>query len=197
MFDIGWSEMAVVALIALLIIGPKDLPKTMRTLSQWVRKAKAMTREFQSGIDDMIRESELDEARKAIDSVSSTSIENSIADTVDPTGSVKESLSDIQKTAASTTADSPDKSKASANPLPGGGFRAKPEETPSSTAAANSGSDATASDGAQPEPAAPLSEVVQNPASVAPPHSISPPAEPAAADAGASATDGRKAGQGG
>ena len=197
MFDIGWSEMAVVALVALLIIGPKDLPKAMRTLSQWVRKAKAMTREFQSGIDDMIRESELDEARKAIDSVSSTSIENSIADTVDPTGSVKESLSDVEKTAASTTTDSQAKSGPSANPLPGGGFRAKSDETPSSTAGANSESDSPDSDGGEAEQAAPLSEVVQNPASVAPPHSISQPAEPAAADAGASATDGRKAGQGG
>ena len=171
MFDIGWSEMAVVALIALLIIGPKDLPKTMRTLSQWVRKAKAMTREFQSGIDDMIRESELDEARKAIDSVSSTSIENSIADTVDPTGSVKESLSDIEKTAASAADDSQDEKKTIAKPLPGGGSRAKPVETPSSTAAANSVPDAAASAGAEHRyPLQPLTKVVQDPdASVAPP----------------------------
>ena len=49
MFDIGWSEMAVVALIALLVIGPKELPNTMRMVGRWTRKARALTREFRSG----------------------------------------------------------------------------------------------------------------------------------------------------
>ena len=45
MFDIGWSEMAVVALIALIVIGPKELPKAMRSLAKWTRKARSMARE--------------------------------------------------------------------------------------------------------------------------------------------------------
>ena len=60
MFDIGWSEMALVALLALIVIGPKDLPRVMRTASHWVRKARALGREFQSGVDEMIREADLD-----------------------------------------------------------------------------------------------------------------------------------------
>lgn len=198
MFDIGWSEMAVVALVALLIIGPKDLPKAMRTLSQWVRKAKSITREFQSGVDDMIRESELDEARKAIESVSSSSVENTIADAVDPTGSVKESLADIEKTAGSDAIEGTAKSGPSPKPLPGGGFRPKPEEAPASEVADTSPPDAPASDSGGQEESEALSEVVHNPSPMAPPHSLTPPAEPGNAGAvdGAAegAPDGRKAG---
>ncbi len=59
MLDIGWSEMAVIALLALVIIGPKDLPRVMRTMGKWAHKARSVSREFQSGIDDMIREAAL------------------------------------------------------------------------------------------------------------------------------------------
>jgi len=69
MFDIGWSEMAVIALIALVVIGPKELPNAMRIVAKWARKARSLAREFQSGVDDMIREADLDDARKAFDSM--------------------------------------------------------------------------------------------------------------------------------
>ena len=49
MIDVGWSEMAVVALIALLILGPKELPQAMRMMARWVKKARAVSREFRSG----------------------------------------------------------------------------------------------------------------------------------------------------
>src|SRR3546814_2023005 len=67
MFDIGWSEMAIIAFVALIVIGPKELPRTMKTVAQWMRKARSLTREFQSGIDDIVREAELEDARKALD----------------------------------------------------------------------------------------------------------------------------------
>ena len=57
--------MAVIALIALIVIGPKELPQAMRAASKWVRKARALAREFQSGVDEMIREADLEDARKA------------------------------------------------------------------------------------------------------------------------------------
>ena len=56
MFDIAWSELGVIAVVALIVIGPKDLPKVLRTIGQWTAKARSMAREFQSGIDDMVRE---------------------------------------------------------------------------------------------------------------------------------------------
>lgn len=92
MFDIAWSELGVIAVVALVVIGPKDLPKVLRTVGQWVAKARSMAREFQSGIDDMVRESELDELRKAAKSVSDFSVENEIKKTVDPDGSLEKTL---------------------------------------------------------------------------------------------------------
>jgi sec-independent protein translocase protein TatB len=64
MFDIGYAELLVVAVVALLVIGPKDLPNVMRTVGQWVGRARGMARHFRSGIDTMIRESELEEMEK-------------------------------------------------------------------------------------------------------------------------------------
>ena len=64
MFDIGYSELLVIAVVALIVIGPKDLPRVMRTVGNWVGRARGMARHFRSGIDTMIRESELEEMEK-------------------------------------------------------------------------------------------------------------------------------------
>ena len=64
MFDIGWQELFIVAVLALIVVGPKDLPKTIKTVMTWVRKARSMARDFQSGVDEMVREAELDEVKK-------------------------------------------------------------------------------------------------------------------------------------
>ncbi|MEK9970574.1 MAG: Sec-independent protein translocase protein TatB [Ferrovibrio sp.] len=94
MFDIAWSELGVIAVVALVVIGPKDLPKVLRTIGQWTSKARAMAREFQSGIDDMVRESELDELRKAAKQVSDFSIENEVKKTFDPDGSLEKQFAE-------------------------------------------------------------------------------------------------------
>ena len=64
MFDIGYSELLVIAVVALIVIGPKDLPRVMRTVGQWVGRARGMARHFRSGVDTMIREAELEEMEK-------------------------------------------------------------------------------------------------------------------------------------
>ena len=64
MFDIAPTELLSVALVALVVIGPKDLPRVMRTVGYWVGRARGMARHFRSGIDTMIRESELEEMEK-------------------------------------------------------------------------------------------------------------------------------------
>jgi sec-independent protein translocase protein TatB len=86
MFDIGWSEMAVIMLVALVVIGPKDLPRLARTLGQWVAKGRAMAREFQRSLEDMAREAELDDVKRQIEKVGRTDIKKSIEKTIDPTG---------------------------------------------------------------------------------------------------------------
>lgn len=64
MFGVDSSELLVVAVIALLVIGPKDLPKAMRVVGQWVGRARGMARHFRSGFDTMMREAELEEMEK-------------------------------------------------------------------------------------------------------------------------------------
>lgn len=64
MFDIAPTELLLCAVIALVVIGPKDLPKAMRVVGHWVGRARSVARHFRSGIDTMIRESELAEMEK-------------------------------------------------------------------------------------------------------------------------------------
>jgi sec-independent protein translocase protein TatB len=56
MFDFAWSELALIAVVALVVIGPKDLPRVLKVVGYWVRKARGVAREFQGSIDQMIRE---------------------------------------------------------------------------------------------------------------------------------------------
>ena len=64
MFDVAPTEFMLLAFVALLVLGPKELPKLMRTVGNWVGKARAVARQFRSGFDEMVRESELAEMEK-------------------------------------------------------------------------------------------------------------------------------------
>ena len=64
MFGVDSTELAVVAILALIFIGPKDLPKVMRTVGYWVGRMRGMARHFTSGIENMVREAELEEMEK-------------------------------------------------------------------------------------------------------------------------------------
>ena len=64
MFGIDSSELLLIALIALVVIGPKDLPRVMRTVGHWVGRARGMASHFRAGVDNMIRESELADMEK-------------------------------------------------------------------------------------------------------------------------------------
>jgi len=67
MFDIGWSELMVVAVILVVVVGPKDLPGVLRGLGRVTRKMRGMADEFRRGVDEFIRESELQELKKSVD----------------------------------------------------------------------------------------------------------------------------------
>ncbi len=84
--DIGWAELAVVAVIALVVVGPKDLPRVLRTVGGWARKARAMAREFQGTLDDMVRESEFDEIGKDVKSIAGYDVTKELENAIDPTG---------------------------------------------------------------------------------------------------------------
>src|SRR3546814_9807172 len=89
MFDIGWSELAVVAVVALIVIGPRDLPRVLYTAGKMAGKARAMLRELQQGIEDIGREAELEDMRKKIESARDFDLNRQIRNTVDPKGEIE------------------------------------------------------------------------------------------------------------
>jgi sec-independent protein translocase protein TatB len=90
MFDIGWTELAIVALIALLVIGPKELPATMRMIAGWIGKIRGLAREFQSGLDDMMRETELDKLKEQAQGVMHGDLDGMVENTIDPDGKIRD-----------------------------------------------------------------------------------------------------------
>jgi len=90
MFDIGWQELFIVALLALIVVGPKDLPKAIRTISTWVRKARMMARDFQSGVNEMVREAELDGIKDNL--TKPQDLKKTMTDMVDPDGELSKGL---------------------------------------------------------------------------------------------------------
>jgi len=169
MFDIGWSEMAVIALLTLIVIGPKELPRVLRTVGQWVRKAQSLAREFQRGLDDMAREADLEDAKKLIDTGRSiANPKKMVMDTLDPSASVGEEFKDLQKAMSADAPDSastekPDTTKPQTDEQ---SDRAAVDEAPAKDKTAK---DKTAK-----------ATVVKQPVNVAPPDSITPPPEPTA-----------------
>jgi sec-independent protein translocase protein TatB len=69
MFDIGWSELVVIAVVALIAIGPKELPGVLRMIGQWMSKARKMAAEFQGQFQEAMREAEMADLKKSFDEV--------------------------------------------------------------------------------------------------------------------------------
>ena len=92
LFDLGMSELLLIGVVALVFIGPKDLPKALRVAGFWVRKARTLSREFQTSVEQMIREAELDEMRQELKKATEIDLEKQFRETIDPTGSLAESL---------------------------------------------------------------------------------------------------------
>ncbi len=119
MFDIGWTEMMVLAVIAVVVVGPKDLPKIIRTVGKWVGKARSMAREFQSSLDDIAKEAELDDIKKQIDKAGAdfekaaqdtaeqADFGRELEHTVDPSGTL-DKVFDTSDPAVDSSTDLPD-----------------------------------------------------------------------------------------
>jgi sec-independent protein translocase protein TatB len=105
MFDIGWSEFVVIAVVALIAIGPKELPGVLRMVGQWMGKARRMASEFQGQFQEAMREAEMADLKKSFDEVKEaasgftggnimTSLQKDVGDAL--------KIDDIDKPAAST-----------------------------------------------------------------------------------------------
>jgi sec-independent protein translocase protein TatB len=112
MFDFAWSEIMVIALVALVVIGPKDLPRVLRTLGKWASKARVVAREFQSSVEQMIRESELEDVRREMEKATSANLTQEIEQSIDPKGEVQAALAG---TAGSTEINMPEATQAASD----------------------------------------------------------------------------------
>ncbi|WP_407051359.1 Sec-independent protein translocase protein TatB [Methyloraptor flagellatus] len=73
MLDIGWSELLIIGVVALVVVGPEELPQLLRTVGQWVGKVRRMAGEFQNQMNEAIREAELDDVKKSVEDLRSLS----------------------------------------------------------------------------------------------------------------------------
>lgn len=89
MFDIGWQELFIVAILAIIVIGPKDLPRAVRTVMQVIRKLRSMAGEFQAGLDEVAREAELDDIRREANKIAHYDVTKEIKDNLDPDGEIE------------------------------------------------------------------------------------------------------------
>jgi sec-independent protein translocase protein TatB len=109
MFDLGWGKIVIIAVIALVVIGPKELPAVLRTVGQWMGKIRRMAAEFQSQFQEAMREAEMADLKKSIDAI--TDATRGIGTGFDPLSSVTKDLENTFKetpaTAASDVAPTP------------------------------------------------------------------------------------------
>lgn len=146
MFDIGWSELMIIAVVALVVIGPKDLPQAIYGIGKWVRKARLVARDFQGHVDDMMREAELDDLRKQALKARDINIKQMVEDQLDPKGELKKAFDlPAEMTGAAGYSGSPAEDvppPASAPALPPSPAESAPAEAPKAAAdsvAADSG----------------------------------------------------------
>lgn len=116
MLDIAWEELAVILAVALVVIGPKDMPAVLRTAGQWMRKLRTMSGEFHRTIEAAIEDAELSETRETVRKISKADLGLLLHEQIDPDGEIKAALQppslssdpfparDVQK-----TADKPDR----------------------------------------------------------------------------------------
>jgi sec-independent protein translocase protein TatB len=101
MFDLAWSEIAVIAVVAVVVIGPKDLPEAIRGVAKGVQKLRRMAGEFQQQADELVREAKLDDVRTSIQEMKSTindirsfDLKGEIEKTVDADGTLKKTMAE-------------------------------------------------------------------------------------------------------
>jgi len=93
MFDLSWSHIAILVVVALLVLGPKELPNAIRTGAQLLRAGRKLANEFRSGVDELVREAELEETRKAISQAMTEGVQKTLEENVDPQGEIKGAIS--------------------------------------------------------------------------------------------------------
>ena len=94
MFDLAWSEIALIGVVALVVIGPKDLPEAIRGLARGVQKLRRMAGEFQNQADELVREANLDEVRNSINDIRNFNIRDTLEKHVDKDGTIRKTFTE-------------------------------------------------------------------------------------------------------
>jgi len=122
MFGFDWSELMIIVVVALVVLGPKDLPRALYQVGKWMRHARRITSEFQRHVDDIVRQAELEEVRKTVqDATKSLDVRGQVAEHVntvlDPVKDIKQA-SDKAAPGATPLAE-PDKAATNGQAAPG------------------------------------------------------------------------------
>ena len=113
MLDLGWSELLIIGVVALIVVGPKDLPRMLRTLGQYAGRAKGIAREFQRSMDEAARQADLDELKD-------------VKSTLDD---LRADQDKFQREMSKSFMEGSSQTKKTANPMTSGATKGKPAET--------------------------------------------------------------------
>jgi sec-independent protein translocase protein TatB len=155
MFDLGWTELLVIAVVAILVVGPKDLPQMLRTIGQFAAKMRSMAREFQRQFEEAARDTGLDDVRKGI---------TSVKDVASPSKHVKEAFNSIAEETKSIKDAVEAPTAGSADPKPAG-----PQSSNQAAKVASPATRAAATTAAPAKPAKKNSKPATKPAPAAKP----------------------------
>ena len=106
MLDLSWGEIVLIGAAAVIFIGPKELPGAIRTLGKFMGKARTMAREFQNNVDDMIREADLEEVKKQVQTAQNVAtggmsgLTGAIQNAIDPKGEIQKAIAAPEALAA-------------------------------------------------------------------------------------------------
>jgi len=102
MFDIGWQELFLIAVATILVVGPRELPRVLRTVIAALRKVRGLANDFQRGMDELAREADLDDIRKDLEKSADLDLESKLKDDIDPTGEITNSMRQLENEMEST-----------------------------------------------------------------------------------------------
>lgn len=98
MLSIGWPELLVIAVVTVLVVGPREIPRVLRTVTLWARKARELARDFQTGLDDLAREADVEDLKRDITdaerAVQPLRVDDQFDRLLDPDSSISAAFSD-------------------------------------------------------------------------------------------------------
>lgn len=154
MFEVGWTEMLVIAIVMIVVVGPKDLPKMLRTFGRTTSKLRAMAGDFRKQFDEALKEAELDDVKSVVDDARKLS----------PAAQLREAMNPMQKAAADIRAGL----DGAMNPKPAEPLKPGPSALPGEEPAPVAATDAAAAIVPDPSAPAPVAVAVADPAAPAP-----------------------------